>query len=469
MKRYLASQALLPEGWRNDVRIDVDETGNVVDVVADAGSAAAEIAERLEGPVLPGMANLHSHAFQRAMAGLAETRGPGEDDFWSWRERMYRFVLRLTPDDAFAIARFLYLEALRNGYTAIAEFHYVHHRPDGAPYPQPAEMLLRHLHAAGEVGIAITLLPSLYRWSNFGAQPLAPRQRRFDTDPDAVLRMVEAARSAAAGDGADVRVGVAPHSLRAADPASIAALLAGADAIDASAPIHVHAAEQTKEVDDCLDATGQRPVEWLLSNFSVDARWCFIHATHMTARETLALARSGAVAGLCPTTEANLGDGLFPMLDFREGGGRYGIGGDSHVSRDPAEELRWLEYGQRLSLQRRNLIVGGEREGDYRGPAVGTTLWLEAADGGGRAIGRAMGAIAAGRRADLVELDAAAPDLHGRNGDAITNALVFSGSSGLVRNVMVGGRWVVRGRRHRLDEEAARDYRRVVGRLLAEG
>lgn len=468
MKRYLAPQALLPQGWRNDVRIDVDATGDIVDVIADAGSAMPEGVERLDGPVLPGMANLHSHAFQRAMAGLAETRGPGEDDFWSWRERMYRFVLRLTPDDAFAIARFLYLEALRNGYTAIAEFHYVHHRPDGAAYPEPAEMLLRHLQAAREVGIGVTLLPSLYRWSNFGAQPLVPRQRRFDTDPDAVLRMAEAARRAA-GDDADVRVGVAPHSLRAADPASIAALLAGADAIDASAPIHVHAAEQTKEVDDCLAATGQRPVEWLLSNFPIDARWCFIHATHMNARETLALARSGAVAGLCPSTEANLGDGLFPMLDFRAAGGAYGIGGDSHVSRDPAEELRWLEYGQRLSLQRRNLIVGDGREGGYRGPAVGTTLWLEAADGGGRAIGRAMGAIATGRRADLVELDAAAPDLHGRSGDAITNALVFAGSSGLVRNVMVGGRWLVRDRCHPLDEEAARDYRRVAGRLLADG
>jgi len=468
MKRYLAPQALLPEGWRRDVRIDVDATGDIVAVAPDVGDGVPEGVERLDGPVLPGMANLHSHAFQRAMAGLAETRGPGEDDFWSWRERMYRFVLRLTPDDAFAIARFLYLEALRNGYTAIAEFHYVHHRPDGAPYPQPAEMVLRHLAAACEVGIAVTLLPSLYRWSNFGAQPLASRQRRFASDPDTVLRLVEAARSAA-GDDPDVRVGVAPHSLRAADRASIDALLAGADAIDASAPIHVHAAEQTREVDDCLASTGQRPVEWILSNLPVDARWCLVHATHMTARETLALARSGAVAGLCPTTEANLGDGLFPMLDFRAAGGVYGIGGDSHVSRDPAEELRWLEYGQRLSLQRRNLIVGGRREGGYRGPAVGTTLWAEAADGGARAIGRAMGAIAAGRRADLVELDAAAPDLHGRSGDAITNALVFAGSSGLVRNVMVGGRWVVRDRCHRLDEPAQRDYRRVVGRLLAEG
>ena len=345
--------------------------GNIVDVIADAGSATPEDVERLDGPVLPGMANLHSHAFQRAMAGLAETRGPGEDDFWSWRERMYRFVLRLTPDDAFAIARFLYLEALLNGYTAIAEFHYVHHRPDGAPYPQPAEMLLRHLQAAREVGIGVTLLPALYRWSNFGAQPLAPRQRRFDTAPDAVLRMVEAARRAA-GDDADVRVGVAPHSLRAADPASIAALLAGADAIDASAPIHVHAAEQTKEVDDCLTATGQRPVEWLLSNFSVDARWCFIHATHMSARETLALARSGAVAGLCPTTEANLGDGVFAeklVVDDSLQNPVYSaagdFNGDGRLDLASTEDHRPVRYNI-LRGNRLDLVIRKREDGVWR-------------------------------------------------------------------------------------------------------
>lgn len=468
MKRYFASRALLPEGWRHDVRIDVDAAGDIVAVQPDCSDPAAreDADERFAGPLLPGMANLHSHAFQRAMAGLAETRGPGDDDFWSWRECMYRFVARLTPDDAFAIARFLYVEMLRNGYTAVAEFHYVHNRPDGAPYPERAEMLLRHLAAARDAGIAITLLPSLYRWSNFGSRPLAPRQCRFDTDPAAVLRMVEAARRAA-GTDPDVRIGVAPHSLRAADLASIEELLAGIDSIDATAPVHVHAAEQTKEVDDSVAATGQRPVQWLLAHLPVDRRWCLVHATHMTDRETTALAHSGAVAGLCPTTEANLGDGLFPILDFRAAGGAYGIGGDSHVSRDPAEELRWLEYGQRLSLRRRNLIVGGGAD-PAQGTAVGSTLWAEAAVGGGRAMGRPMGAIAPGLRADLVELDADAPDLCGRSGDTVANALVFSGSTGLVRNVMVGGRWVVRDRRHRLDADVDRDYRRVVARLLAD-
>lgn len=467
MKRYFAPHALLPDGWRRNVRIDVDDAGDIAAVQPDPVGAPAPGSEdeRLAGPVLPGMANLHSHAFQRAMASLAETRGPGEDDFWSWRDWMYRFVERLTPADASAIARFLYVEMLRNGYTAVAEFHYVHNRPDGTAYPERAEMLLQHLAAARDAGIAVTLLPSLYRWSNFGSSPLASRQRRFAADPAAVLEMVEAARRAAAGD-ADVRVGVAPHSLRAADRASIEELLAGIGAIDATAPIHVHAAEQEREVADSIASTGRRPVQWLLENLPVDRCWCLVHATHMTDAETTALARSGAVVGLCPSTEANLGDGLFPVLAYRAAGGAYGIGGDSHVSRDPAEELRWLEYGQRLSLRRRNLIVCAPAS-PAQGTAVGSTLWTEAAAGGARAMGRAMGAIAPGLRADLVELDAQAPDLHARAGDAIANAMLFSGSTALVRNVMVAGRWVVRDRRHRLDDDVDREYRGALARLLA--
>ena len=464
-RHCFAARALLPAGWARNVRIAIDAAGGFADVAADTGGPRPGD-EVLHGPVLPGMASLHSHAFQRAMAGMAETRGPGSDDFWSWRELMYRFVARLTPEAAFAIARHLYVEMLRNGYTAVAEFHYVHRRPDGTAYAAPAELLLRHLAAAREAGIAITLLPVLYRWSDFGARPLQPRQARFGNDPAAILAMVEAARRAAAGD-ADVRVGVAPHSLRAVDAASLRELVAGLEAIDASAPIHIHVAEQTKEVDDSVAASGSRPVEWLLSNQPVDRRWCLVHATHMTADETAALARSGAVAGLCPSTEANLGDGIFPLPDYRAAGGRWGIGGDSHVSRDPAEELRLLEYGQRLALRRRNLVAGGA-VGSPGSDAVGTTLWTEAAAGGAQALGRPMGALAAGLRADLVELDPGAADLHAREDDALANALVFSGTPGLVRNVMVGGRWVVRERRHRLDDEGGEDaYRQALRMLLA--
>jgi formimidoylglutamate deiminase len=457
MKAFFAGEALLPGGWARDVLLRVDENGDIAQV---SPSSPARSAERLAGPVLPGMANLHSHAFQRAMAGLAESRGLPEDDFWSWRELMYRFVSRITPEQAQAVARQLYVEMLLQGYTAVAEFHYVHHAGEGAPHGEPAQMLLRHLEAARESGIAITLLPSLYRWASFGDAPLAARQQRFRTSPQEVLRMVEEIRRALAGDR-DARVGVAPHSLRAVDEAALRELVEGLHAMEARAPVHIHAAEQTKEVEDCLAASGKRPVEWLLERMAVDERWCLVHATHMTAQEARALAASGAVAGLCPSTEANLGDGFFPLLEYRGARGAYGIGGDSHVSRDPAEELRLLEYVQRLVHRRRNLVVGEHT------PAVGTTLWLEAAAGGARALARPMGALAPGHRADLVVLDAAHPDLASRSGDAVTNSLVFSGGRGFVRDVMVAGRWIVREARHPLAAQAGRDYRRALAELLS--
>jgi formimidoylglutamate deiminase len=455
MKTYFARDALLERGWSRDVRIVVSASGDIAEV---RENASAEGAERLAGPVLPGMANAHSHAFQRAMAGLTEVRGSLHDDFWSWRELMYRFVARLAPAQAQAIAAHLYVEMLKHGYTAVAEFHYVHNDTAGKPYADSGEMLLRHLAAAREAGIAATLLPSLYAWSSFGRKPLQPRQMRFASDAGAVLAIAQAARRAA-GDDPDIRVGVAPHSLRAVDPEALKALVEGIRGLDADAPVHIHAAEQTKEVEDCLAWSGKRPVEWLLQEMRVDARWCVVHATHASTGEIGDLARSGAVAGLCPTTEGNLGDGIFPLTEYRDAGGRWAIGGDSHVSRDPAEELRLLEYVQRLRHRRRNVVVTAAC------PAVGTTLWIEAAAGGARALGRRMGAIAAGRRADLVVLDAEAPDLAGRSGDAIANALVFSGAGLLVRDVMVGGNWVVCGARHAAEERAAADFRRAVAEL----
>ena len=458
MTAYFADEALLADGWARNVVIDVDQRGEIVGVAPHASPLGAE---RLAGPVLPGMANLHSHAFQRAMAGLAEVRGRGESDFWTWRETMYRFVLQLTPEQAQAVALHLYIEMLRQGYTGVAEFHYVHNDPDGKPYASRAEMLLRHLVAAREAGIAITLLPSLYAWSNFGAKSLQPRQKRFASDAAAILEMLASARNAARTDR-DVRLGVAPHSLRAVDTGQLDELIAGLHAIDAAAPVHIHCAEQAREVDDCLAWCGRRPVEWLLSRMPVDERWCIVHATHMTKDETFALAKSGAVAGLCPTTEANLGDGIFPLQDYRRAGGRYGIGGDSHVSRNPAEELRLLEYVQRLAVRRRNLVVRAQT------PAVGTTLWLEAAAGGGRALGRTTGAIAKNMRADLIVLDPQHVNLAARTDDAIANALVFAGGEhDMVRDVMVGGKWAMREGRHPIQEQAEAGYRRALGELLA--
>jgi formimidoylglutamate deiminase len=395
---------------------------------------------------LPGLPNLHSHAFQRAMAGLTEVRGSPEDDFWSWRELMYRFVERLTPDQAQVIAHHLYIEMLRQGYTAVAEFHYVH-RPDG--------MLQAHLDAARDAGIAITLMPSVYRWSGFGDRPLEERQRPFERDAQSVLNAYSTLQARATPD---VRAGVAPHSLRAVDPASLKTLV---HSLPEDAPIHIHAAEQTREVEECVASLGARPVQWLLDNLPVDRRWCIVHATHLDAHEVEGLARSGAVAGLCPTTEGNLGDGIFPLLAYRAAGGRYGVGGDSHVSRNPAEELRLLEYLQRVSVRKRNLAVSKISD------SVGTTLWLEAAAGGAQALGRRMGAIAPGLRADFVVLDGEHPDLSARGGDAIANALVFSGSSDLVRDVMVGGRWVVQQKHHAAEEASGARYRETLKFLLA--
>jgi formimidoylglutamate deiminase len=334
---------------------------------------------------------------------------------------------------------------LTHGYTAVAEFHYVNH---------PAAMLGSHLQAARDAGIAITLLPSLYRWSGFGSKPLQPRQKRFASGVSQILSQVEAMKKHLSPE---VRLGVAPHSLRAVDPQALKDLVSSAPA---DAPIHIHAAEQTREVDECKAVLGKRPVEWLLSAMPLDRRWCVVHATHITDEETRALAASGAVAGLCPTTEGDLGDGIFPLTEFRASGGHYGIGGDSHVSRDPAEELRLLEYFQRVSLRKRNLGATGKN------PAVGTTLWLEAAAGGAQALGRRMGAIAPGMRADLVVLDEGDVDIAGRSGDAIANALVFSGSRSLVRDVMVAGRWVVRDKRHPRARAAAARYKKALQALL---
>lgn len=457
MKTYFADAALLPYGWAENVRFEVDADGNIASVLAQADATGAE---RLAGPVLPGMANLHSHAFQRAMAGLAEARGSVHDDFWTWRELMYRFVARISPAQAAAIARYLYVELLRHGYTAVAEFHYLHNDADGRPYANPAEMSLAHVAAAQDAGIAITLLPSLYSYSGFGGIALSVRQKRFAADPQTILSIVAGVRASAPEDP-EVRAGVAPHSLRATDLAGLRELLAGLERLDPDAPLHIHVAEQTREVEESLAFSGQRPVDWLLDHLPVDRRWCLVHATHMTDAETRRLAASGAVAGLCPATEANLGDGIFPMHDYRDGGGRYGIGGDSHVSRSPFEELRLLEYAQRLILRRRNIVAGGLSN------SVGTSLWLEAAAGGAQAAGRKMGALAPGLRADLVVLDTRGVDLASRRGDQIADAAIFAAGGNPVRDVMVAGRWRIRDGRHTLDERVARDYMQAVKALLA--
>ncbi len=461
---FLARDALLPGGWASDVRIAADAAGDILAVEpgADASAALRDGGRVLRGAVIPGVPNLHSHAFQRAMAGGAERRSPpGEerDSFWTWRDTMYRFVGRFSPQDAEAVAAMLYAECLTHGYTAVAEFHYLHHAPDGTPYAAPAEMALRHLAAARATGIGITLLPSLYRHGGiFGRDP-APGQRRFLNDLDGFARILDGCRAATAGD-AQAAVGVAPHSLRAVTPEMLRAL-SEPGGLAADGPIHLHAAEQAREVAECLAATGARPLEWLLGEMPLDARWCLIHCTHVTAAEGAALARTGAVAGLCPSTEASLGDGTFPLPGFRAAGGHWGVGSDSQVGTAPRDELRQLETSQRLALGERAVAT------DERSPHPGRAMLDAALRGGARASGRLLGAIAPGMRLDLVELDPGHPALFGRKGDALLDAWVFSGQGNPVRTVVAGGRAVVEGGRHVAARTVEARFRAAMRRLLS--
>lgn len=452
MPSFHAAAALLPEGWVADVLIEADAAGTILRIVP--GAPAPPEARRL-ATVVPGVPNLHSHAFQRAMAGLGERRSPeGQDSFWTWRETMYRFALRLTPEDAEAVAAQLHVELLEWGFTAVCEFHYLHHQPDGTPYAEPAEMALRHLAAARATGIGITLLPCLYRHGGIFGAPPAPGQRRFLNDLDGFARIVERVRGAVAGDP-QAGWGIAPHSLRAVTPEMLAALAGTA------APIHIHAAEQRREVEECLAATGARPVQWLLDHVALDPRWCVIHATHMTPAESAALAATGAVAGLCPTTEASLGDGIFALPAWRAAGGRFGIGTDSHVGTSPRDELRQLETSQRLALGARAVAT------DAANPHPGRVLLDAALAGGAQASGRPLGALAAGRRCDLVELAPEHPALAGLAGDALLDAWVFAGQGNLVRTVVVGGRAVVEAGRHVAALGIAERYRQAMRRLTA--
>ncbi|MEE2566734.1 formimidoylglutamate deiminase [Hyphobacterium marinum] len=450
MRKLLAEIALTPDGWQRDVLVGIGADGRIASVVPETQDHDAECVDIL----LPALCNLHSHAFQRAMAGLTQRRGTGDDDFWSWREAMYGFVRALTPEDVEAIAAQLHVELLESGFAAIAEFHYLHHDLDGAVHTDPAEMSGRVAAAAATSGIGLTHLPVLYAHSDFGGKPPGEGQKRFLNDPDGFLRLRECARAHLTRD--DDGLGVAFHSLRAVTPDQMTAVLAGAS----DGPVHIHIAEQVREVEACLDWSGQSPVDWLLSHVDVDERWCLVHATHMTAEETARLARSGAVAGLCPTTEADLGDGIFPGHTYREAGGRWGVGTDSHIRADAVGELCLLEWSQRLGERRRNVMA-------EPGQSTGRHLYDSALSGGAQALGRASGGIKTGLWADLVALDTQHPLLSGQSGDAILDAWIFSGGRACVSDVWSAGRHVVRDGRHIRRDEIARGYRGAMTRLMA--
>ncbi len=455
MPNFFAPLALLPAGWTRDVRFETDARGDIASIVA---GGSPDDAARLDGPVVPGLADLHSHAFQRALAGLGERAGPEGDSFWTWRDIMYRFVRRLNPRDVEAIAAQLYVELARHGYTSVAEFHYLHNDPSGERYDTPTELSDRIVAAAAAAGVGLTLLPVLYQASGFGGAPPTEGQRRFVLDDDAYADIVERLVRRHRNDP-QVRVGIAPHSLRATTPAGLARAVAMLGKLDAKAPIHIHIAEQPKEVADCRTWSGTTPIDWLLSNADVDARWCLIHATHATPAEIDGIAKRGAVAGICPTTEANLGDGLFALGPFVAAGGNFGVGSDSNVSTSPVEELRWLEYGQRLVRQARNVTQ------QRPGASTGEFLFAKALAGGALAAGRRIGALAPGFRADFVVLDADNPALVGRPPESLIDAWIFCGNANPVRDVVIGGEWVVREGRHRYEEQAAADFAKTIRRL----
>jgi len=460
--RYHIRHLHQPQGWLSPAWLEVDVHGVIARVEASqpADWDSASVV-KVDAWVVPGVPNVHSHAFQRAMAGLTEQGHPQrpEDSFWTWRTTMYRFAQLLTPEELQVIGAWLYVEMLKSGMTSVGEFHYLHHAPDGSPYLQREEMALRLMHAATESGIRMTMLPVFYAHAGIGLPP-APHHARFvHASPDAFLTLVDALQTRARLERR-ITVGIAPHSLRAVSSEELRALHLG---VPAGTRIHIHVAEQPAEVTECMEKLGQRPVQHLLEHHGADDQWCLVHATHLTAAERTGLACSGAVAGLCPTTEANLGDGLFPAVDYLREGGVMAIGSDSHISVDAAEELRLLEYGQRLTHGRRNLLLDGQREDHW---SVGRHLFDRCVQGGARALGHGAAFLVPGAVADLVVLNPDHPSLVVQNPATVLDAWVFAHASGTpVRDVMVGGQWVVRDGHHVREAALLSAFNRVMQSL----
>ena len=446
-----ASTALLPSGWASNVTLTIDAAGRIARITPDSRAGTAQ----RSGPLIPAPANLHSHAFQRAMAGLTERRGPDpRDTFWTWRQQMFRFLDRLTPDDVQAITAFVQMEMQEAGFATVGEFHYLHHAPGGTPYADPAEMSARICAAAAQTGIGLTLLPVLYQTGGRDGRALAPGQIRFGHDPDSYARLVQDCDNLIRNLPADTRLGTAPHSLRAVTDDGLRAAICLAQ----TRPIHMHLAEQLAEVDELLAHTGARPVTYLLDQTDITDQWCLIHCTQMTPAETRALARTGAVAGLCPITEASLGDGIFDAPRYLAAGGRFGIGSDSNIRISLAEELRSLDYSQRLRDRSRAALATTDR-------STGRRLLEDAASAGAQALARGTGQIAVGEFADLASLAPNHIDLIGKTGDQILDTLMVTGDKGMIRDLWCAGRHMVRAGRHIHRAAITRAYRATLNRL----
>ena len=450
VQKFYFSEGLIGQSWAKDICLTVASDG----FIAHVETGVKPMNTNVLGPVLPAMPNLHSHAFQRAFAGLAEHRNPGKSDFWSWRNAMYAFAQAMTPEALETIASALYIEMLKAGYSTVGEFHYLHNADQDLALAM-SDAIIR---AADTSGIALTHLPVLYQASDFGAKSPLTAQLPFVHGTEEFNRLLQILAPRLTGRH---QLGVAFHSLRAVEASSFASVINILEKINLSAPIHIHIAEQTAEVDACLQHTGKRPVEWLLENQPVDERWCLIHGTHLMESEWQALAETGAVVGLCPTTEANLGDGLFPLPEYEKHGGRWAIGSDSHISIDAREELRLLEYGQRLARQERTVLAGAE------GGHTGLHLWKNAAKSGAQALGQPIGEIAVGHRADLTVLDKSSPIFAGASDGQVVDAFVFSGQPNPISRVMVAGSWVVENGKHKHEDEIFSRYNKLVAGIVA--
>lgn len=449
MTTIWAERALLPEGWAENVLVTVAADGRIASV-----ETGAQPAGQRTGLLLPAMANLHSHAFQRAMAGLSEAKGDlPTDSFWTWRKIMYRFMDHLTPEDVEKIAALVQMEMLEAGYATNVEFHYLHHRPGGGHYDNIAEMSSRIAAAAGRTGIGLTLLPVHYQFGGCDGRALGAGQLRFGTTPDEFARLLEGAESAIS-TLPDAGIGIAPHSLRAVSREALAQVAA----LRPDRPLHLHIAEQVPEVDEVQAAYGQRPVDWLLDHADVSRRWTLIHATQMTDDETRRLAATGAVAGLCPITESSLGDGIFNGTVWADAQGRYGYGSDSNIRISLTEELRTLEYSQRLRDRGRSVLATREK-------STGRVLYEAGLDGGATAAGRDTGAIQAGLYADLCAVSRKNTVMAGRRGDEMLDSLIFAGHDGLIDDVWSAGRHVVRDGYHIDHDRITAEYIDCIERL----